>query len=54
MLIVMGVALFMYKDGKSDGSGFSLGSGELLLLASLTLGQLKQSNFSIQTMFETF
>ena len=38
MLIVIGVALFMYKDGKSDGSGFSFGSGEMLLLTSLTLG----------------
>ena len=38
LLIVIGVALFMYKDGKSDGSGFSFGSGEMLLLTSLTLG----------------
>ena len=40
LLIVIGVALFMYKDGKSDGSGFSFGSGEMLLLTSLTLGGL--------------
>ena len=38
MLIVIGVAMFMYKDGKSDGSGFTVGSGELLLLTSLLLG----------------
>ena len=47
MLIVVGVALFMYKDGKSDGSGFSLGSGELLLLTSLTLGTFKTRIFPI-------
>ena len=41
MLIVVGVALFMYKDGKSDGSGFTIGSGEMLLLTSLTLGGYK-------------
>jgi len=40
MLIVVGVALFMYKDGKSDGSGFTIGSGEMLLLTSLTLDGL--------------
>jgi len=41
MLIVVGVALFMYKDGKSDGSGFTIGAGEMLLLTSLTLGGYK-------------
>lgn len=41
LLIVIGVALFMYKDGKkvdSDNSG--LGFGEVLLLLSLTMDGL--------------
>jgi len=40
LMIVAGVALFMYKDGKSQGAGFELGTGEMLLLASLTLDGL--------------
>ena len=38
VLITIGVALFIFKDGKSDGAGFAFGAGEILLLASLTLG----------------
>jgi len=40
LLITIGIALFMYKDGKSDGGGFSLGIGEILLLVSLTMDGL--------------
>ena len=33
LMIVAGVALFMYKDGKSQGAGFELGTGEMLLVS---------------------
>lgn len=40
VLITIGIALFMFKDGQSGDSGFSFGFGEILLLTSLTLDGL--------------
>lgn len=37
LLIVLGVAMFLYKDQTSGKSGVSFGMGELLLLISLSL-----------------
>lgn len=41
VMIVSGVAMFLYKDSKAtSGTAFELGAGELLLLVSLTLDGL--------------
>ena len=40
LMIVCGVALFMFKDGKSSANETVFGVGEFLLLVSLTLGNL--------------
>lgn len=37
LLVVIGVALFMFKDGQSSNSSGSIGIGEMLLILSLTM-----------------
>eukprot|EP00116_Pleurobrachia_bachei_P019268 sb/3479530/ len=45
LMIVCGVALFMFKDGKSSANETVFGVGEFLLLVSLTLGNLQNLVF---------
>ena len=50
-MIVCGVALFMFKDGKSSDNETVFGVGEFLLLVSLTLGNLpihESTSFSLK------